>query len=40
MKVNGVQKLVSNLYNKKKYVNYIAALDQALKHGLILDKVC
>ena len=27
-----------NLYNKK-YVIHIAVLDQALRHGLILDKV-
>ena len=38
-KINGVQKLVPNLYNKK-YVIHIAALDQVLKYGLVLDKVC
>ena len=38
-KINRVQKLVPNLYKKKKYVIHIAALDQALKHGLVLDKV-
>ena len=38
-KIHRVQKLVPNLYNKKKYVIYIAALNQALKHGLGLDKV-
>ena len=36
---NGVQKLVSNLYNKKKYEIHIVELDQALKNGLILGKV-
>ena len=32
-KINRVQKLVPNLYNKKRCVIHIAALDQALKHG-------
>ena len=39
MKINKVAKLVPNLYDKKKYVIRIRALDQALKHGLILEKV-
>ena len=39
MKINGVEKLVPNLYDKKKYVIHIRALDQTLKHGLILEKV-
>ena len=38
-KINGVQKLVPNLYDKKKCVIHIAALNKALKHGLVLDKV-
>ena len=38
-KINGVQKLVPNLYDKKRYVIHIMALDQALKHGLVLNKV-
>ena len=38
-KINGVLKLVPNLYDKKKYVIHITALDQALKHGLVLDNV-
>ena len=38
-KINGVQKLVHNLYEKTKYVIHIEVLDQALKHGLVLDKV-
>ena len=39
-KISEVQKLVPNLFSKKKYVIHIMALDQALKHGLVLDKVC
>ena len=38
MVINGVTKLVPNLYDKEKYVTHIVALDQALKHGLILEK--
>ena len=38
-KINGVQKLVPNLYGKEEYVIHITALDQAIKHGLVLDKV-
>ena len=36
--INKVEKLVPNLYNKKKHVIHIRASDQALKHGLILEK--
>ena len=39
MKINKVEKLVPNLYDKKNYVIHIRASDQALKHGLILEKV-
>ena len=39
MKINKVEKLVPYLYDKKKYVIHIRALTQALKHGLILEKV-
>ena len=39
MKINGVEKLVPNLYDKKNYVIHIRALDQALKHELILEKI-
>ena len=39
MKINGVKKLIPNLYDKKRYVINIRALDQALKHGLVLDKI-
>ena len=38
MEINGVEKLVPNLYDKKNYVIHIRALDQVLKHGLILEK--
>ena len=37
MKINGVGKLIPNLYDKKRYVIHIRALDQALKHGLIIE---
>ena len=36
---NKVEKLVPNLYDRKNYVIHIRALDQALRHGLILEKV-
>ena len=39
IKINGVEKLVPNLYNKRKYVIHIKALHQALKHGLVLEKI-
>ena len=39
MEINKVAKLVPNLYNKKKYLIHMRASDQALKHGLILEKV-
>ena len=39
MKINGVGKLIPNLFDKRKYVVHIRALDQALKHGLILEKI-
>ena len=37
MKIGGVEKMVLNLHNKRNYVIHIQALDQALKHGLILE---
>ena len=37
MKINGTEKLIPNLYDKKRYVINIRALDQALKHGLVLE---
>ena len=39
MVTNKVKKLVPNLHDKKNYVIYIRTLDQALKHGLVLEKV-
>ena len=39
MKIDGVEKLTPNLYNKRKYVIHMRALIQALDHGLILEKV-
>ena len=39
MPINGVEKLVPNLYYKKRYVIHIRALDQALKHGLVLERI-
>ena len=37
MKINGAEKLIPNLYDKKRYVIHIRALKQALKHGLVLE---
>ena len=39
MKINGVEKLIPDLYDKKRYVIHIRALDQALKHGLALERI-
>ena len=39
MKVNKCNKLVCNLFNKKKYVAHINTLKQALNHGLKLKKI-
>ena len=39
MEINGVEKLVPNLRDKKGYISHIRALAQALKHGLILDGI-
>ena len=39
MEINGVEKLIPNLRDKKNYVTHIEALNQALKHGLILEKI-
>ena len=39
MKINGVEKLIPNLYDKKKYIIHMRALKQALDHGLILEKI-
>ena len=39
MEINGVEKPVPNLRDKKNYVIHIQALNQALQHGLILDRI-
>ena len=39
MKINGVEKLVPNIYYKRKYVIHIKALKQAIDHGLVLEKI-
>ena len=39
MNIHKVEKLVPNLFNKKKYTMHIRVLQQALQHGLILKKV-
>ena len=39
MKINGVEKLVPNLYYNKRYVIHIRALEQAMKHGLVLEHI-
>ena len=39
MVINRVEKLTPNLYYKKHYVIHIRALDQALKHGLVLERI-
>ena len=39
MEINGVEKLVPNLRDKKNYVIYIQALNQVLQHGLRLDGI-
>ena len=39
VEINGVEKLVPNLRDKKNYVIHIRALDQALRHGLVLEHI-
>ena len=39
MKINGVEKLVPNLYYKKRYIIHIRALKQALDCGLVLEHI-
>ena len=39
MKIDKCNKLVCNLFNKKKYVTHITSLKQALNHGLKLKKI-
>ena len=39
MTINKCEKLVPNLRDKKNYIIHIRALDQALKHGLVLERI-
>ena len=39
MKIEIVEKLVSNLHDKTKYVIHIRNLKQVLNHGLVLNKI-
>ena len=39
MEINKCNKLVRNLYDKRKYVTHINSLKQALNHGLKLKKI-
>ena len=39
IKINGVEKLVPNLSDKKNYIIHIQALNQVLQHGLSLDGI-
>ena len=39
MAIGGVENLVPNLYYKKRYIIHVRALDQALKHGLVLEQI-
>ena len=39
IRVSGVEKLVPNLHDKKKYVIHVKALKQALDHGLALERI-
>ena len=39
MEINGVEKLVPNLNDKQNYVIHIEALNQVIKHRLIIEKV-
>ena len=39
MEINGVEKLVPNLRDKKNYIIHIQALNQVLEHGLRLDRI-
>ena len=39
IKIGGVDKLVTDLYYKQRYVIHIRALQQSLDHGLVLEKI-
>ena len=38
LKIGRVEKLVPNLFDKKHYIIHIRALNQALSHGLVLER--
>ena len=40
MKIEKIEKLLSNFQDKEEYVIPIKNLKQALNHGLVLKKVC
>ena len=39
MVIGGVEKLVPHLYYRKRYIIHIRALEQVLKHGLVLEGI-
>ena len=39
MKIEKVERLVTNLHDKTEYVIYVRNLKEALNHGLVLKKV-
>ena len=39
MKISGVEKLVPNLYYKRKYVIHVRALTHVLERGLVIEKI-
>ena len=39
MTIGGVEKLAPSLHYKKHYIIHIRALDQALKHGLVVERI-
>ena len=39
MKIEKIEKLVANLYDKTEYVIHMRNLNEALNHGLVLKKV-
>ena len=39
IKINGVEKLVPNLRDRKSYVIHIQTLNHVLQHGLRLDRI-
>ena len=39
LKIGGVEKLIPNLFDKKRYVIHIRVLNQALSRGLVLERI-